>query len=185
VETGSFPETTQEASLPSLGEKLGIGPEKFSFDNYIHSSQTAAWSLKPLSLPEEEQFNLDQPLFVYLPSTWTQLKKLDNACQIGDDNVQRQTVYVLSATDWKKSLIEFFSKYEVAGFVYYLIQPPKFHQFIACLEEDNELWLFGFYTAGDKVLVTKANANDSQSLELQLTSLINSNPWYGYTNQTL
>ena len=187
VEKGIFPDTNVEASLPSLAAKINTPSDKFSFDNFIHSSQTPSWSLKPLNLPTKDssRFGLDAPVFVYLPAQWQKIECLENACQIYDEtgNTVKQTIYLIDKHKWKETLIQFFSQKQVCGFVYYLIQPRDFHQFICCIEEGNRLWICGFYTAGDKILVTKADATDTRSLDLQLTSLINSNPWYGYTQK--
>ncbi|MBX9938903.1 MAG: hypothetical protein K2Y32_06595 [Candidatus Obscuribacterales bacterium] len=176
VVNGKFPETTVEACSPSLATKLGASTETFTFDNYIHSSQTPEWSLRPLDFGPD----LGGTLYIYLPTTWAQLNKLDNATQVLSGGLPRQTLYLMDKPDWSKTLEQFLSQGEISAFVYYLIQPPEFHQWICCMESGNRVWVFGFYTAPGKLLITKADATDKASLELQLTSLINSNPWYGF-----
>jgi len=176
VENGRFPDTTVEACAPSLAMKLGMAQDKFTFDNFIHSSQTPDWCLRPLDYGN----TLKGTLYLYLPTHWSDFQKVDNATQVTDGNAIRQTIYLLDKAEWQKNLPDFFRQGDVSGFVYYLISAPDFHQWICCVEEPTKVWLFAFYTAEDKILITKADANDQSSLELQLTSLINSNPWYGF-----
>jgi len=176
VENGRFPDTTVEACAPSLAMKLGMAQDKFTFDNFIHSSQTPDWCLRPLDYGN----TLKGTLYLYLPTQWNDFQKVENATQVRDGGVIRQTIYLLDKATWQKNLPDFFQQGDVSGFVYYLISAPEFHQWICCVEEPTRVWLFAFYTAEDKVLVTKADATDQASLELQLTSLINSNPWYGF-----
>ncbi|MBU6450851.1 MAG: hypothetical protein KGS72_03670 [Cyanobacteria bacterium REEB67] len=176
VENGRFPDTTVEACAPSLAMKLGLPQDKVTFDNFIHSSQTADWCLRPLDYGN----TLKGTLYLYLPTKWSEFQKIENATQVTDGKFIRQTIYLLDKADWQKNLPDFFQQGDVSGFVYYLISAPAFHQWICCVEEPTRVWLFAFYTAEDKVLITKADASDQASLELQLTSLINSNPWYGF-----
>lgn len=176
VQNGRFPDTTVEACTPSLAGKLGTGADAFTFDNFIHSSQTPEWNLKPLDVGKE----LEATLYVYLPTQWTEIRRVDDASQVLEENSVRQTVYLIDQPNWLKDLDKFFANGEICAFVYYLIQPPEFHQWICLLEEGNRVWVFAFYSAPGKLLVTKADATDKATLELQLTSLINSNPWYGF-----
>ena len=178
VVNGKFPETTVEACSPSLATKLGYTAETFTFDNYIHSSQTPEWSLRPLDFGPD----LGGTLYIYLPTTWADLTKLDNATQVLSGGLPRQTLYLMDKPEWSGTLEAFFNQGQVGAFVYYLIQPPDFHQWICLMEEGNRVWLFAFYSAPGKLLITKADASDKASLELQLTSLINSNPWYGFVS---
>ncbi len=176
VDNGRFPEATVEACTPTLASKLGMPAEKFSFDSFVHSSQTPEWTLKPLDFGTD----LEGSLFIYLPATWSGFEKLDNAIQVSDSGFVRQTIYLLDKNSWRESLPDFFKQGEVSAFVYYLIQPPNFHQWICCVEQDQRVWVYGFYSTEDKLLVTKADASDKALLEIQLISLINSNPFYGF-----
>lgn len=178
VVNGRFPETTVEACTPTLATKLGASADSFTFDNYIHSSQTPEWSLRPLDFGND----LGGTLYIYLPTTWADLQKHDNATQVISGGLPKQTIYLMEKPEWSQTLEQFFGQGEVGAFVYYLIQPPDFHQWICCMEEANRVWVFAFYSAPGKLLITKADASDKASLELQLTSLINSNPWYGFVS---
>lgn len=176
VENGRFPDSTVEACTPTLAQKLGVPSEKFTFDNFVHSSQTPEWNLKPIDFGVQ----LEGSLYIYLPATWTGLEKLGNAVQVADGSFIRQTIYLLDKKKWQENLSDFFGQGEVSAFVYYLIQAPAYHQWICCVEQDQRVWVYAFYSSEDKVLVTKADASDKGLLEIQLTSLINSNPWYGF-----
>ena len=175
VDNGRFPDTTIEACAPTLAAKLGAPAEHFSFDKYVHSAPTPDWNLKPL-----ECGDLTSSLFLYLPTKWSDFEKVENATQVSDRKFTRQSIYLIDRHTWKNELGQFFGQGEVTGFVYYLIQPPDFHQWICCVDNGNRVWLYAFYTSPDKLLITKADAADQSLLEVQLTSLINSNPWYGF-----
>lgn len=180
VVNNRFPETTVEACTPSLANKLGTTSESFTFDNYIHSSQTPDWSLRPLDFTRD----VGGTLYLYLPTVWADMTKLANATQILSGGLPRQTLYLMDKPEWTDSLDKFFKQGEIGAFAYYLIQPPDFHQWICCMEDKGRVWVFAFYSAPGKLLITKADAGDKESLELQLTSLINSNPWYGFVGST-
>ncbi len=176
VDSGRFPDTTIEACAPALSAKLGASAERFSFDQYVHSSPTPDWNLKPLDYGDA----LPGTLYLYLPTKWSDFERVENATQVSDGKFTRQSIYLIDRNKWKGELGQFFGKGEVTGFVYYLIQPPDFHQWICCVETGNRVWLYAFYTSPEKLLITKADAADQTLLETQLTSLINSNPWYGF-----
>ncbi len=163
-----------------MASKLGVPSEKFTFDSFVHSSQTPEWTLKPIDFGSQ----LESALFIYLPTPWSEFEKLENAIQVSDNGVVRQTIYLLDKTTWRNDLSKFFQQGEVSAFVYYLIQPPAFHQWICCIEQDQRVWVFAVYSTEDKILVTKADASDKGLLETQLISLINSNPWYGFVKPT-
>ncbi len=180
VANGRFPESTVEACTPAMASKLGVPSEKFTFDSFVHSSQTPEWTLKPIDFGSQ----LESALFIYLPTPWSEFEKLENAIQVSDNGAVRQTIYLLDKTTWRNDLSKFFQQGEVSAFVYYLIQPPAFHQWICCIEQDQRVWVFAVYSTEDKILVTKADASDKGLLETQLISLINSNPWYGFVKPT-
>ena len=146
----AFPDTTVEALALRLWlMKLGMPQDKFTFDNFIHSSQTADWCLRPLDYGN----TLKGTLYLYLPTKWSDFQKVENATQVTDGKfIQTDNLSAGQSRLAKKPARLSSAEGDVSGFVYYLISAPSFHQWICCVEEPNRVWLFAFYTAEDKIL---------------------------------
>ncbi|MBZ0189061.1 MAG: hypothetical protein K8F91_22640 [Candidatus Obscuribacterales bacterium] len=169
-------EQALEASAPHFCEKLGIDPIDFTFRSYAQPGDPSEWTQVPIEFPEM----LEGTMYLYLPSRWTGSLKQKNLAQVQEGQRVRQTLIIASKEDWRATLSEFQKVGEVNAFAYYPIQPPYYDQWIACIEEQDKIWIYSFYGAGDWVLISKGDAGGRNTLGLQITSSVHSSPWYSW-----
>ncbi len=170
------PDKAVEACTPAFTHRLGIEPSEFSFERYIHSSETPEWCLRTLDFPE----TLEGSFYLYVPANWSKSTQLKDMCQLNDGDVTRQSIFLTERNAWAQSLQQFYGQGEICAFAYYPVMPPHYHQWLVCMQSAGLIWNFAFYSGGPWLLITKGDANGRNSLETQLTSLINSRPWYAW-----
>lgn len=169
-------ENALEASAPHFCEKLGVDPKTFGFKSYAQPGDATEWSQVPFEFPEM----LDGTMYLYLPTRWSGSVKQKNLAQVQEGQRVRQTIVIASKEDWRSTLPQFNESGEVSAFAYYPIQPPYYDQWIACVEQQDKIWIFSFYGAGDWILITKGDAGGRNTLGLQITSSVHSSPWYSW-----
>lgn len=172
------PPDTLEESSPIFCEKLGIRHQDFNFKGYANPGDEDEWYQVPFEFSEI----LDGTMYMYLPTRWEGDVKNKNIAQVNEGTRVRQTLLIASKDEWKETLSEFYKNGEVAAFAYYPIQVPFYDQWVACVDQPKKqkIWVYTFYGAGEWVLVTKGDAGGRNTLELQVTSAVHSNPWYSW-----
>ena len=170
------PVDTLEYSSPIFCEKLGIEHKDFSFKAYANPGDENEWYQVPFDFSEV----LDGTMYMYLPTRWNGDVKEKNIGQVNEGQRVRQTLLITSKDEWKETLADFYEVGEVAAFAYYPIQVPFYDQWIACVDNQQKIWVYTFYGAGEWILVTKGDAGGRNTLEIQVTSSVHSSPWYSW-----
>lgn len=170
------PVDTLEHSSPIFCEKLGIEHKDFSFKAYANPGDESEWYQVPFDFTDV----LDGTMYMYLPTRWNGEVKEKNIAQINEGQRVRQTLLITSKDEWKETLADFYEVGEVAAFAYYPIQVPFYDQWIACVDNQQKIWVYTFYGAGEWILATKGDAGGRNTLEIQVTSSVHSSPWYSW-----
>jgi len=178
LESGVVPRSSMEGIAPEFAQRMAIQPEEPLFDSLLHMSEVLGWKCQPV------EFNdmFDGPLFFYVPTTWSEIRQNGPAATFGDTATTQQSLFLIQKSQWQPRMSRFFEESSVVAFAYNLLYPPHYYQwiFVVGTEETTPMWTFAAYSAGDWLVVVKGNASSASTLKEQLTSLINSNPWYGW-----
>lgn len=167
-----------EGASITMAKRFGKQPAEFTFDSLFQDNEVSGWTWRTFAF--DELFEGD--FFLFLPEAWADVRQRKNAANVLEGAEIRQSLLVLDKLNWSKSLNEFLEDSNIIGFAYYPLYKPSYDQWVICTQEEASGvdWLYGIYSAGDWVFIIKADAKDQQMFELQLTSLLNSNPWYGW-----
>ncbi len=174
-------ESAIQSASPAFIERADSVSEEFTFDAYFHTGPVDGWSWKALEFSEAFQ----GAFTVYLPDKWADVRIHRTTANVLEGDKIRQSIFILDKASWVQTLPSFLEEFEVESFAHYCLLPPAFDQWIfTTRDKTREVdWLYAIYSAGDWLFVTKADANTPSLLFDQLTSILNSNPWFGWIQE--
>ncbi|BCL39716.1 hypothetical protein [Nostoc sp. MS1] len=178
LESGITPESAIEGVAPEFANLLQVQAEQFTFDSLFHNDQMPDWAWNVIEFNEV----FDGQFFFYLPITWSESRQQGLNVVFGDTKSIRQSIFLTKKSLWQPSISKFLQGVKVVAFAYYPLHKPNYDQWVF-VTEDNEtgtMWTFAVYSSGDYLVAVKADAPTTSELNQQLTSVINSNPWYGW-----
>lgn len=175
VRNRAVPFQPMEGVTPSFVTSLSSTPAEFTFDSFFQPSAMEGWSWKRLAFHDY----FDGLFYLYLPSRWGVVQEGAVAAAQDETGGTRQTIFLTPLADWAETLPRFLERREVVGFAFYPVYLP-YLQWVIVTEGEGAHWMWGVYSAGDWILLIKADARDEAALREQLTSLVNSNPWHDW-----
>ncbi|RUR72448.1 hypothetical protein DSM107007_57290 [Nostoc sp. PCC 7120 = FACHB-418] len=178
LESGLAPESAIEGVAPEFASLLQVQAEEFTFDSLFHNAQMPDWTWNAIEFNEV----FDGQFFFYLPTIWAESRQQGLNVAFGDTTSIRQSILLTKKSLWQTGISEFLQGVRVIAFAYYPLHKPNYNQWVV-VTKDNEtgaMWTFAVYSSGDYLVAVKADAATTFELNQQLTSLINSNPWYGW-----
>lgn len=178
LESDATPESPIEGVAPEFANSLAIRPEEFTFDSLFHNAEMPDWMWKAIEFNEV----FDGQFFFYLPTAWSKTRQEKLNVIFGDTTATRQSILLTKKSFWQPHIINFLQEARVVAFAYYPLHTPHYHQWVFVTEDNDagSMWTFGVYSSGDYLVIVKGDAPTISDLNHQLTSLINSNPWYGW-----
>jgi hypothetical protein len=170
------PEGGVEGASPALAAALSTSPADLTFDAFFHSAREPGWGWQQLTFPEFSE----GPFLLYVPEGWQPVQHAPGSGGVRDENGEvRQTIFLMPIEGWGRGLEGFLEKNEVVGFAFHPLF-EHFLQWVLVTAGETTHWVWGAYSAGDWLVLIKADAPDPESLRQQLVSLVNTCPWYGW-----
>lgn len=177
----SAPQATIQAACPAFAERAGMSYDDFTFDAFFHSGDNEGWSWRALEFSEV----FAGAFTIYLPDRWSDVRIHRTTANVLEGDKIRQSIFVLDKASWVETLPSFLTEFEVEAFVHYLLLSPGYDQWVFSTRDKNRDidWLYAVFSASDWLFVIKADAAERELLLTQLTSILNSNPWFGWIEQ--
>lgn len=172
---GRVPESSMEGIMPDFAKVFKKKPSEVTFDVYRHNKRTQGWHFKEMKF----EGDFERPFYFYVPENWSRFVVKDTLGNILENDVIRQTVFLLSLEEWYDASKNIFINTPITAFSYHIIYDLPFlcWLFISWDAKKNEFGLFGVYSSGNRVILIKAPARNKNELEDQLVSLVNTSPW--------
>lgn len=151
-------------------------PNEFSFETFQHASPRPGWAWNAL---EFRDF-FSKPLHFYWPETWDNVRQKDRRAQVSERGLVRQSLFLLDKASWAETLDEFFDRTRIVAFSCIPRSPPAFLHWTFCAGRNgpqDAWWVWSIFTAAETLIVVKGDAWDAATLERQLVSSVNSDPW--------
>lgn len=171
---GVIPDDAVEASTPELRALLGAGLE-LSFDDFQHRHHVRPdWGFAQFMTPE-----FPAPFELYLPVSWSIESAAEQgvATVVDQARVRRQVLQIAEASQFEDATDGALYGGELLGFEVGREYGPFIHwRFVSRCDAGFDVW--SIFSAGDHALVSLAEADDVDGLRVQLTSSVNSIPWY-------
>ena len=176
--TGTGPNAALEAAAPEFGQLMAAKLEDFSFDYFFHSWHVPGWGWRCIEFRDV----FDGRFFFYLPAAWSQILQSGTRALIRDVTSRKQSVQLLQKAVWQQQLDDLLSHRRALAFAYFPLHRPQFHQWLLITRGGSlePVGVHAVFSAGDWLVVAEGEGSSAASLHVQLTSLINSNPWQGW-----
>lgn len=167
-----------EAISPILANVFSVKPKQFTFDKYFHTERVQGWEWNKIIFADifEGFFSF------YFPTQWKDINCEKSAATVSENNVIHQSIFLMEKKKWALRLKGFFEKNSIIGFAYEPLFLPGYIQWLFITQQPgtSESWIWGVFSSGEWVVIVKGDASDKEMLEIQITSILNSNPWYGW-----
>lgn len=172
---GRVPDTSMEGIMPDFARVFQKSPDEITFDTYRHNRNIQGWKYREMRFTDTQ----DKPFFFYVPENWSRIVVQENLGNILEDDVIRQTVFLLTLEEWYNTSSQLFREKPVMAFSYHIIYDLPFLRwtFIMKKPDREEFTVFGVYSSGSRVILIKGPAHNKEELEQQLISLVNTSPW--------
>ncbi|MBN2517567.1 MAG: hypothetical protein JXB14_01855 [Candidatus Altiarchaeota archaeon] len=173
------PDIPFEGCIPEFTRVFGLTTEEFSYDSFIVQNQPQeGWTLGKIEFPEY----FDGWFSFYLPKEWGKITREGSHAVVGTNERIYQSIFLMKTGSWAESMKDFLEKNEVISFAYYPLWRDKYQQwlFVTHPEKDGAFWLWHVNGTRDYIILQKGDASDKPTLVMQLTSLLNSLPWWGW-----
>lgn len=172
---GRVPESSMEGIMPDFARVFKKKPGDVTLDVYRHTKKVPGWHFKEMNFGGD----FDHPFYFYVPENWSHIVIKDSLANILEDDVIRQTVFLLSLEEWYEVSKNIVQHTPIAAFSYHILYDLPFLRWLFITKDNNknEFGLFGVYSSGSHVILIKAPARDKIELENQLVSLVNTSPW--------
>lgn len=178
LETSAAPDAPVEGVTPEFGEALDVQPQAFTFDACFHQTPTPEWAWRSIEFSDI----FDGQFFFYLPETWSVVAQAAQTAAFGVDGAARLALQLGRLSDWRPFARNWLDASRIIGFAYYPLHRPHYHHWLVVTgaDEGRPRQVYAVYSSGDWLVATQGDAPTAADLNVNLTALINSNPWYGW-----
>lgn len=172
---GRVPESSMEGIMPDFARVFRKKPSDVTLDIYRHNRRVDGWQFREMKFGG----NFDRPFYFYLPDNWSNIVVKDNLANILEDDVIRQTVFLLTLEEWYEASKSIVQRTPIAAFSYHILYDLPYLRWLLITRDAarGEFGLFGVYSSGTHVILIKAPAKNKLELEKQLIALVNTSPW--------
>lgn len=180
LQSHTAPDAPIEGATPELTHLLGTEPKDFTFDAYQHLAEESDWRWQTIEFSDM----FDGQFFFYVPTAWSAAPRSQVSATFEDAHATpQQTISLVSISAWYAQAQALIDQKRVLAFTYYPLLPPYYHHWVfVTAEGPTDVQAYGVFSAGDWLIVVEGQApqGDAQTINYQLTALVNSNPWYGW-----